>query len=94
MSLTPETPEFEERRKQSIWELIADNDHKYDEGHKRLRNTIDELSEKLDILTADVRIQAAALKAFIEAPVEAAKLRFSTQALYTILGATIAGGQG
>jgi hypothetical protein len=90
MADAPETTgEFEERRKQSIWELISENDHKYDEGHKRLRKTIDELSEKLDILTADVRIQASAFKSFIDAPVEAAKIRFSTQALYIIVGVTI-----
>ena len=48
MSLTPETPEFEDRRKQSIWERLDSIEAECRRGHRDLRKAVSELEAQAD----------------------------------------------
>jgi hypothetical protein len=58
-------------------------------GHRDLRKSVGELEAQSDGFERDIKTLYAQVTALAAAPVEAAKLRFSTQALYIIVGVTI-----
>lgn len=76
--------EFEERRKMGLIEMITDVDKKHNVAHGRLRQTTDLLENSVASLASDLKAISRDLKLLADAPVEASKLRFSTQALVVL----------
>lgn len=80
MSLTPEI----------VWQRVEQDDEKHESAHKRLRGTLDQIQENLELVAlalAETKSQLAVLKA---TPVDVAKLRFTPAIVIMII--TVAGG--
>lgn len=86
-------PEFEERRKKTIWQRMDEVDGAAAAGHTRLRKSVDALETQFDALVSEQNVLAEKVKAVSEGPVDAAKLTLTSRAIVAlVLGVvTIAG---
>lgn len=81
--------EFEDRRKQSLWERLDAIEQENRRGHKDLRKTVQELESQVDSIDHDVKSLTAVVANAALAPVEATKIRFSTGVMVSIVAVTI-----
>jgi len=82
------SPEFEDRRKQTIWEVIDALGVECRRGHRDLRKTTNELEAQADAFEKDLKQLSIDVKELAAAPVEATKIRFSTGVIVAVIAAT------
>lgn len=82
-------PEFEDRRKQSLWERLDAIEVECRRGHRDLRKCVNELEAQADALGVSLTHLAARVEDVKNAPVESTKIRFSTGVMVSIVIVTI-----
>lgn len=80
---------MDERRKQTVWELLDALGNECRRGHRDLRKTTNELEAQADALEKDLKQVALDVKELSIAPIEATKIRFSTGVMVAVIAATI-----
>ena len=82
-------PDFEERRKQSLWERFDALEQECRRGHRDLRKTTNELEAQADAFDHDLKTLTSHVADVAAAPVESTKIRFSTGVMVSIVAVTI-----
>lgn len=86
--MTPDEAEFEERRKQSLWERFDALETECRRGHRALRQAINELEAQADAFDVAHKALSTDVGDLAKAPVEATKLRFSSAVIASVVFAT------
>jgi len=79
----------DDRRKQTVWEVLDALGNECRRGHRDLRKTTNELEAQADALEKDLKQLATDVRELAAAPVEATKIRFSTGVMVAVVAATV-----
>lgn len=86
--------EFEDRRKQSLWERLDSIEQEARRGHRDIRKSVSELEAQADAFDQSLKVLTAHVEDVKDAPIESTKIRFSTAVMVSIvvLTASVVGG--
>lgn len=79
------SPEFEERRKRTVWQRLDELEQESAKGHERLRKSLGLLEAQVDIMGTEQKVLSSQLAALSVAPVDATKLMLTSRSIVALV---------